>query len=462
MYMIDDPAAKSSTASFATTGRSEMPSETPIPYDDIFRDHSLLKASQSPTVLLQLRARSKSLGMLGSSTNDCTTITPIQLPLLTPPMSPSPSWSSSIDLSILPVPDIPTPPYQELEDGRENSLQHTISPGSFQDDRNGEDDFVPPFRFSVRPRPEEGNEILPDYSCSVFRSGIVNQKIECVYPGLAAKKREWVKVYMLVFGTGLRVYPIQPDGTLPSKFSINMPHREYTLQYAEAGIASDYVKKKYVLRVRIEGEQFLMQCSDEEERDAWVECIQAGSSISLALEDRKMPKYVTLPRRRRGRFSTTSVSRSRPVVPRVLPGNRSPPLQTVHSAPSMSLFSEANLPHRSTSNNSTTSSYSTSGCCTDEAPNDPYADAATALALCLDAGRSRIHARERVVVSVLTARQTRQNEWVIINGVRHKINQKSGELEGPLPPASSPEEDEYRARLTKSRRGFTSRVLKFL
>jgi hypothetical protein len=460
MYMIEDASVKSSTASFATTGRSETPTEPPTPYDDIFRDQAH-KVNQSPTTLWQMRARSRSLGMIGVANNDFA-ITPVQSPLPTPPMSPSPSWSSSLDLSLAPIPDIPTPPYEELEDLPENPLLLTISPDSFQAERTSEDDdFVPPWRFSVRPRPEEGNETLPDYSCTVFRSGITNQKIECVYPGLPAKKREWVRVYMLLLGTVLRVYPIQPDGSLPSKFSVNYPHREYTLQYAEAGIASDYVKKKSVLRVRVEGEQFLMQCSDHDERDAWVEAVQAGSSIALALEDRKMPKYVTLPRRRRGRYSSASVSRSRPVLLRTPQGNRFPLLQTVQSAPSISSTTESHSPQQSSSSTTTSTTSSGLGCCNEHMPQDPYADAATALALCLDAGRIHINTRERIVVSVLTARQHRQNEWVIINGVKRQINPKTGELEGPLPPASSPEEGEHRARLMKSKRGLASRVFKF-
>jgi hypothetical protein len=61
---------------------------------------------------------------------------------------------------------------------------------------------------------------------------------------------------------------------------------------------------------------------------------------------------------------------------------------------------------------------------------------------------------------MLTARQHRQNEWVIINGVRRKINPKTSELEEPLPEGADPDEDEYRARLMKSKRTFSSRLFK--
>lgn len=455
--MLEDPSVKLSTASFMTTGRSDTPSENPVAYDDIDREPYLhLRQPPSPTMLLQIRARSKSLGMMSPQSMDIDSNS-LHSPIFTPPRSLSVSSRSSIDHHELQqFPDIPTPPYDESE-AQIPRLRHIPSHESL-DERDGENDYLPPPRHPIHPKPEEGRETLPDYSCSVFRSAIVNRKLECVYPGLPAKKREWVKIYSIVFGTVLRLYLIQPDGTLPNPFPLDNPYREYTLQYAEAGIASDYVKKKYVLRVRAEGEQFLMQCSNEEERDAWVEALQAGSSIALALEDRNMPKYVTLPRRRRGRYTSSSVTRSRPVLQRIQPNNRAA-LQTVHSAPAMSGTNTLNLPYR-TASCVTMASDLSSGSCNTEAPNDPYHDAATALAMCLDAGRSRPHPRERILISMLTARQHRQNEWVIINGVRRKIDPKTGELEEPLPEGTDPEEDEHRARLMKSRRSLSSRLFK--
>jgi hypothetical protein len=284
-----------------------------------------------------------------------------------------------------------------------------------------------------------------------------------VYPGLPAKKREWLKVYAVLFGTVMRLYSIQPDGSLSINFSLDSPFREYTLQYAEAGIATDYLKKKYVLRARAEGEQFLMQCSSEEDRDVWVETIQAGSSIALALEDRGMPKIITLPRRRRGRYST-SVSRSRPTLQRIQPVR--PPnhalqhgLHPVQSAPVISNSEIPYIPQRTTSAVSFNSD--DSGCtCNGEARQDPYLDAATALALCLDAGRARPPARERILISMLTARQHRQHSFVIINGLRRKINPKTNEIEDDVPEGFDPVEDEHRARLLKSRKRLSARLFK--
>ena len=461
--MNEDPAAKASTTSFMTTGRSESRPDSPIAYDDIYREPMLVvRQDASPTLLLQIRARSKSLGMISQQTSESTYSTSLHSPIFTPPRSLSVSSRSSIEPYEPLSPELPTPPYDEA-DAQTYRLRHIPSLESLEA-REVENDYLPPPRHPIRPKPEEGHETLPDYSCSVFRSAIVNRKVECVYPGLPAKKREWVKVYCILLGTVLRVYLIHHDGSLPNSISLDHPYREYTMQYAEAGIASDYVKRKFVLRVRAEGEQFLMQCPNEEERDAWVETMQAASSIALALEDRNMPKYVTLPRRRRGRYLSSAVSRSRPILARPqFSINRTVALQTVQSAPTISITAARSLPPRAASCTDIGSVMGPPGHCSFEPRQGRQGvllDSATALALCLDAGRSRPHARERILISMLTARQHRQNEWVIINGVRRKINPKTSELEEPLPEGADPDEDEYRARLIKSKRTFSSRLFK--
>ncbi|EMD35596.1 hypothetical protein CERSUDRAFT_53822 [Gelatoporia subvermispora B] len=77
--------------------------------------------------------------------------------------------------------------------------------------------------------------------------------------------------------------------------------RQYSLQYAESGLASDYSKRKNVIRVRFEGEQFLLQARDVAAVVDWIEGIQAGTNISLDLDARPMPKGPMFPRRRRRR-----------------------------------------------------------------------------------------------------------------------------------------------------------------
>ncbi|EPS95260.1 hypothetical protein FOMPIDRAFT_1025871 [Fomitopsis schrenkii] len=77
--------------------------------------------------------------------------------------------------------------------------------------------------------------------------------------------------------------------------------RTFTLQNAESGLASDYGKRKNVIRARMEGEQFLLQAPDVAAVIDWIEGIQAATNIALDLDERPMPKGPMFPRRRRRR-----------------------------------------------------------------------------------------------------------------------------------------------------------------
>ncbi|EGO03756.1 hypothetical protein SERLA73DRAFT_175379 [Serpula lacrymans var. lacrymans S7.3] len=77
--------------------------------------------------------------------------------------------------------------------------------------------------------------------------------------------------------------------------------RAYTLQHAESGLGNDYLKRKNVIRVRMEGEQFLLQAHDVPAVVEWIEGLHAGVNISLDLDERVMPKGPIFPRRRRRR-----------------------------------------------------------------------------------------------------------------------------------------------------------------
>ncbi|KAI0642787.1 hypothetical protein C8Q79DRAFT_916782 [Trametes meyenii] len=77
--------------------------------------------------------------------------------------------------------------------------------------------------------------------------------------------------------------------------------KKYTLQHAESGLASDYQKRKNVVRVRMEGEQFLLQAKDVASVIDWIEGIQTGTNVALDLDERPMPRGPIFPRRRRRR-----------------------------------------------------------------------------------------------------------------------------------------------------------------
>ena len=57
--------------------------------------------------------------------------------------------------------------------------------------------------------------------------------------------------------------------------------REYTLQNAESGLGTDYTKRRNVIRVRMEGEQFLLQAKDVEDVVEWIEVRQIVLAIGV-------------------------------------------------------------------------------------------------------------------------------------------------------------------------------------
>ncbi|KJA15594.1 hypothetical protein HYPSUDRAFT_148918 [Hypholoma sublateritium FD-334 SS-4] len=71
---------------------------------------------------------------------------------------------------------------------------------------------------------------------------------------------------------------------------------EYTMQYAESGLGADYFKRRNVIRVRVEGEQFLLQADGVEMVVEWIEALQAAANIALDLDVRPMPRGPIFPR----------------------------------------------------------------------------------------------------------------------------------------------------------------------
>lgn len=89
-----------------------------------------------------------------------------------------------------------------------------------------------------------------------------------------------------------------PDVPLPEEQ--NLLH-SYALHHAESGLGTDYVKRQNVIRIRMEGQQFLLQAPDVASVVDWIEGFQAAANISQDLDERPMPKGPLFPRRRRRR-----------------------------------------------------------------------------------------------------------------------------------------------------------------
>lgn len=82
--------------------------------------------------------------------------------------------------------------------------------------------------------------------------------------------------------------------------------RSYSLQHAKVGLASDYTKRSNVLRLRLESEQLLILFGSAKEMIQWNLGISVGRDIALDLSDRELPRYRTVPRRRRNNIDRTT------------------------------------------------------------------------------------------------------------------------------------------------------------
>ncbi|KAG1048032.1 hypothetical protein G6F46_010166 [Rhizopus delemar] len=166
----------------------------------------------------------------------------------------------------------------------------------------------------IIPREEEGREELPAYSCTVFKMGYVNMKKEFDAPNIRTRWRHWRKLYLELWGTILRIYRTAPPkhDTIPNYYPswpFGVPYHYYHKYYhtpiftlslagAEASRAFDYLKRPNVLRLTTQqGPQLLLRLSSHVEMISWIEHLQAAINISLDLEDRPMPKFITLPSR---------------------------------------------------------------------------------------------------------------------------------------------------------------------
>jgi len=68
-------------------------------------------------------------------------------------------------------------------------------------------------------------------------------------------------------------------GSISSHLPFHGPNqlvKTYTLQGAESGLAADYLKKKNVVRVRLQGEQFLLQAESPKDVVDWIEAFQVS------------------------------------------------------------------------------------------------------------------------------------------------------------------------------------------
>lgn len=81
----------------------------------------------------------------------------------------------------------------------------------------------------------------------------------------------------------------------------------YSMDGAQCGYAADYTKRPCVIRIRVANNQFLIQTRNNHHLVDWIEALQGSTNVSTDLDCRRMPKFVTLPRRRRHRRDTEAM-----------------------------------------------------------------------------------------------------------------------------------------------------------
>ncbi|KAI0997494.1 hypothetical protein K3495_g10693 [Podosphaera aphanis] len=167
---------------------------------------------------------------------------------------------------------------------------------------------------NIQPREDEGKELLPAYSTSIDLSGYFQRKMEYDGPGLRAVDRDWNRVLVTLQGTAFRIYKPSPRSLFGNpSIDQNCPSnliRSYNLQYAQVGVATDYVKKQYVIRIRAETEQFLLSCLKIETLVTWIQNLCAAIDLAPSLDEREYPEDLSIPRRQRYLNAPLSTRRS--------------------------------------------------------------------------------------------------------------------------------------------------------
>ncbi|OWB57718.1 hypothetical protein B5S28_g3686 [[Candida] boidinii] len=192
--------------------------------------------------------------------------------------------------------------------------------------------------YPIYPYENEGCEVLPDYSPTIYKITKLLRKVEWTTPYEVSNQRNWKACIVELNSTQLNIYDgdfklnesMVYDPKIDENFKKNKNLknfnsiltdqsdlknlnnfkkncylnnsnllRSYSLQHGKIGIAVDYKKRKHILRLRLETEQFLLQFVTVEAMIDWYCYINLGIDNSLDLSSREMPKYRVVPRRRR-------------------------------------------------------------------------------------------------------------------------------------------------------------------
>ncbi|KAJ4416415.1 hypothetical protein N0V82_006757 [Gnomoniopsis sp. IMI 355080] len=160
-------------------------------------------------------------------------------------------------------------------------------------------------------------ELLPAYSCDVHMETVFQMKMEIEDAVKRAEYRNWRTMFVELQGTALHIYSarkkdfgwgksrmhgpdVRPDN--PSWLRKGSLERSYSLQHADVGIAADYHKRRYVIRIRAETDQFLISCVELQTFVKWLECLFAAIDVAIPIDERDFPRDQSIPRIQRLRW----------------------------------------------------------------------------------------------------------------------------------------------------------------
>lgn len=161
------------------------------------------------------------------------------------------------------------------------------------------------------------NERLPNYSNDLHLEGVFQRKMEIEDTIKRAEFRNWHQVYVVLHGTSLSIYQVKKDRGWwstksaggPSVSPDNPPwcrqgtlEQTYSLLHGDAGIAADYRKRRYVIRLRAETDQFLLSCVELGTFVTWLDHLFAALAIAPPIDERDFPRDQSIPRMQRIRW----------------------------------------------------------------------------------------------------------------------------------------------------------------
>ncbi|XP_059173308.1 spectrin beta chain-like isoform X3 [Physella acuta] len=128
----------------------------------------------------------------------------------------------------------------------------------------------------------------------IHEEGHLTRKHELDSGEKKASNRSWDKLYVVLSGSTLSCYKDQKHAKTDPN---NRVHHENVIDLVGAScqVATDYVKRPYVLRLKLaDGAEYLFQAKDESERDVWIGRISSasgkgGAAASLPTRSQTLP-----------------------------------------------------------------------------------------------------------------------------------------------------------------------------